>query len=475
MSLDALKAMKEKMRKEREAAAKDNDKKYITKAELEAARLRKIREEEERERQEKEKKRKVQSDSTDGVAAKKSKDSSKVAAPAPVQLAVTEVMRRLRALGQPATLFGEDRGMREARLMKAEREMKVDDDTIGGQQDNLMLELQRAAKGEAKARAKLKEEHEKKERAQAQERLPGAEAPAATEVAEPEDPTMAAFKAAAAALAARRAEEAMCIEDRIGHYVKRWMKEWGEDLESRPDEVKRTVQGNSATMQYRQTDKYFEALYDRLKHRTLHPELRAGLWMMISAMKERNYLQANDIYLKLAIGNAPWPIGVTQVGIHERSAREKISHVMQSGIAHIMNDEATRKYFQGFKRIVTFLQRKYPTDPSRSINFQCDSELGRGTLGGGSDKLALIEAEKRGEDWRTLGLKEAPHYLEADGSVKVPTKWQYIIGRAMAEGEGGGSGSERDGTPEPAPAVAAAAAAGAAAGRRTPSKTPPPR
>ena len=36
-----------------------------------------------------------------------------------------------------------------------------------------------------------------------------------------------------------------------------------------------------------------------------------------------------------------------QVGIHERSAREKISHVMnESGMAHIMNDEATRKYFQ---------------------------------------------------------------------------------------------------------------------------------
>lgn len=30
-------------------------------------------------------------------------------------------------------------------------------------------------------------------------------------------------------------------------------------------------------------------------------------------MKERNYLEANDIYLRLAIGNSPWPIGVTQV------------------------------------------------------------------------------------------------------------------------------------------------------------------
>ena len=64
-------------------------------------------------------------------------------------------------------------------------------------------------------------------------------------------------------------------------------------------------------------------------------------------MQNRNYMYANDVYLRLAIGNAPWPIGVTSVGIHERSAREKISHVMnQHGQAHIMNDEATRKFLQ---------------------------------------------------------------------------------------------------------------------------------
>lgn len=34
--------------------------------------------------------------------------------------------------------------------------------------------------------------------------------------------------------------------------------------------------------------------------------------------------QANDSYLQMAIGNAPWPIGVTMVGIHARTGREKI-------------------------------------------------------------------------------------------------------------------------------------------------------
>lgn len=37
-------------------------------------------------------------------------------------------------------------------------------------------------------------------------------------------------------------------------------------------------------------------------------------------------MRAHDKYLEMAIGNAPWPMGVTMVGIHERSGRSKISN-----------------------------------------------------------------------------------------------------------------------------------------------------
>lgn len=172
-------------------------------------------------------------------------------------------------------------------------------------------------------------------------------------------------------------------------------------------------------------------------------------------MRDRNYLYANDVYLKLAIGNAPWPIGVTSVGIHERSAREKISHVMNSsGQAHIMNDEATRKILQAIKRLITFVQRAYPTDPSRCADFSAVSDVGVGIAGAGSNRLALLEAEARGEDRQALGLPDAPHYLESDGSIKIPTKWEYILAReqekveaataaaaAAAAANGGGRGS----------------------------------
>ncbi len=58
---------------------------------------------------------------------------------------------------------------------------------------------------------------------------------------------------------------------------------------------------------------------------------------------DRNYLKANDAYLEMAIGNAAWPIGVTMVGIHARTGREKI---FDRNVAHVLNDETQRKYIQ---------------------------------------------------------------------------------------------------------------------------------
>merc|ERR1712093_940798 len=98
-----------------------------------------------------------------------------------------------------------------------------------------------------------------------------------------------------------------------------------------------------------------------------------GIWLVVQAIRVRKYLKADSILLNaIAIGNAPWPIGVTQVGIHTKSAsREKIStsHLNKNAAAHVMGDEATRKYLHGMKRMLTVIQRLYPTEPHRSIEF----------------------------------------------------------------------------------------------------------
>ena len=128
----------------------------------------------------------------------------------------------------------------------------------------------------------------------------------------------------------------------------------------------------------------------------LPPDVRQALLEVVKCCMIRDYLAAVDNYIKLAIGNSPWPIGVTMVGIHERSAREKI---YTNSVAHIMNDETTRKYLQSVKRLITFCQRKYPTDPSKSLEFN--------SLANGSDLQSLLAEQNAKNSEETLRLVAA--------------------------------------------------------------------
>jgi len=153
-------------------------------------------------------------------------------------------------------------------------------------------------------------------------------------------------------------------EGMIMAFLKRLLREWETELNERPDAVKRSAQGKRTLATFKQTSDYLKPLFVRLKHRTLQQSILDHLIEMVNFIKEREYVKANDVYLQMAIGNAPWPIGVTMVGIHERSAREKIS---SNQIAHVLNDETQRKFIQSVKRLMTFAQTKYPTDPSKMM------------------------------------------------------------------------------------------------------------
>lgn len=42
---------------------------------------------------------------------------------------------------------------------------------------------------------------------------------------------------------------------------------------------------------------------------------------IVQHCEEGNFRMAHDVYLRGAIGNSAWPIGLTMVGIHERSGK----------------------------------------------------------------------------------------------------------------------------------------------------------
>lgn len=127
------------------------------------------------------------------------------------------------------------------------------------------------------------------------------------------------------------------------------MKEWEEWMDNRPEEIRRSTQGKLAAANQIQSAQSLKPLFRSLRSRDLAPDVLRLLAEIVHHMQSRSYQKANDAYLRLSIGNAAWPIGVTSVGIHERSAREKIG---QDNIAHVLNDEVTRKYIQAVKRLV---------------------------------------------------------------------------------------------------------------------------
>ena len=80
------------------------------------------------------------------------------------------------------------------------------------------------------------------------------------------------------------------------------------------------------------------------------------------------FVKANDAYILIAIGNSAWPIGVTSVGIHTRTARENVE---QKNVAHVMNNEMQRKYLTSVKRLMKFAQDQRPdVAPSSDVQIK---------------------------------------------------------------------------------------------------------
>jgi len=353
-----------KKRKEREEFVNvvPVQKKYLTRKEIEAAQLEKIEQERKKAEEEKNRKRETEmkskqagaSQQREGEQRNKSTNSNdnntensenkespsdsgqeKQAGDQVEQrpsLPKSEVIRRLRARGEPITYFGETDLKREQRLRHLEvQDPEGEDRTEFGRNDFALAmdEIEEQTEGE-----------EKGEQVQiSREELDDFAIPYTQEP---------------------KTDEEICL-----FFFYKLLKEWEQTLNDPPDPVKKSAQGKIATATMKQTQKYIRPLFRLLKNKTIPEDILKALVRIVHHCKnERNYIKANDEYLRLAIGNAPWPMGVTMVGIHERSAREKI---FSKQVAHILNDETQRKYIQSVKRLMTFCQKKYPANPPRCV------------------------------------------------------------------------------------------------------------
>lgn len=146
----------------------------------------------------------------------------------------------------------------------------------------------------------------------------------------------------------------------IASYFDMLLSEWQRDLARRSKEVKESSTGKQAFNAFVAARDNLRPLFKKMEANDLTDTLLAAVLEIVNLAQLKRYVNANDAYLRLSIGKAAWPIGVTMVGIHERSAREKLHETENQ--AHILSDETTRKMLQGIKRCLSYAQTRWPPD-----------------------------------------------------------------------------------------------------------------
>ncbi len=146
----------------------------------------------------------------------------------------------------------------------------------------------------------------------------------------------------------------------LSSYFTLLLTEWSRDLSHRDLATKESQQGRLASNNLTQTITNLTPLFRKFESQDLPDSVLNPVCAIVRDAQQRRYVAANDGYLRLSIGKAAWPIGVTMVGIHERSAREKLHESDKQ--AHIMSDEVTRKYLQAIKRCLSYAQTRWPPE-----------------------------------------------------------------------------------------------------------------
>jgi len=256
-----------------------------------------------------------------------------------------DVVRRLRERGEPVRLFGESDRDRSIRL----RQIEV-----------LEPEINKGLRNDFKAALDKIEQEHLDEMTRQMEKDSSDQSVNVTE--QDDGQTWDDIKTMAGKLGQNKDKD----QETILIALKFLLNVWAKRLNSRPENEKRSAQGKQQSAIYSQTSDYLKPLFKQLKRKSTQPDIRDALARIVQHLLQREYVKANDSYLQMAIGNAPWPLGVTNVGIHQRTGREKI---FAKYVAHVLNDETQRKYIQGLKRLMTFCQQVYPNEPSKCVDY----------------------------------------------------------------------------------------------------------
>ena len=271
-----------------------------------------------------------------------------------------EIEKKLKTRGHPIRIFGETDRQRMARLKLLELR---EEELSGGQRNDFyeLLEKENGEEAEADESETISSTN-----TNGNSNANGSGKRIKTETEQDVEIELKGIKEIS-----DKIDRTILIKDRtkarqlVELFFKTLLLEWQQDLEKRSDEIKRSTPGRLASATFQQTKDYLGPFFRLLKRDEVAADILSHVIDIVGFLQQGEYVRANDTYLRLSIGNAPWPIGVTMVGIHERSAHEKIN---SGTVAHALNDEVTRKWIQSIKRLMTFCQKVHPpTNASKAM------------------------------------------------------------------------------------------------------------
>ncbi|KAJ5088880.1 hypothetical protein N7456_012496 [Penicillium angulare] len=342
---------------EDKSAPKEPTKKYLRRGEVEAARIAAYEEEQERLRKERDekqsKKRKLEEEEADRRREREEK-KQKMAEESQKrreQEEETKERERRRRLGLPDL------------PTKGEGEETPDDDAEKDMEEDELIEKLRALDEPVRLfgenhRARLRRYYRIVKRAATRQKITDGPIPTTLE------PVPGGEMIIAATIPKEEAGRLFLFRQ-LASYFNMVLSEWEVALAKRDVSVRQSFQGKQAYNAMFQCRENMTPLFRRFEKADLEDGLLDPIVEIVHKAQKRRYVDANDAYLRVSIGKAAWPIGVTMVGIHERSAREKLHQSDQQ--AHILSDEITRKYLQSIKRCLSFAQVRWPPEDQLQI------------------------------------------------------------------------------------------------------------
>lgn len=166
-------------------------------------------------------------------------------------------------------------------------------------------------------------------------------------------------------------------------YIYKILQKWEEEIESQKTNINYTSSSNDIDKITQERNELFYntkmslfPLLVQLRKKNLPRNQLVSLSTILFHLQRHEWDLSLQSYMQLSIGNVAWPIGVTSVGIHARSAHSKITGDRnrnyntkeQINVANIMLDDSTRKWTTALKRLITISKNMTVANTQKSLS-----------------------------------------------------------------------------------------------------------